>query len=97
MKVAEALVIFQQYHSNDPKIFLDTYFWSVMVKHELSYRYNGCPNEILKWCSEQFDKEDYVVIGRKIWFSSQDQYMQFWLTWEEKLINLDNQNNVISI
>lgn len=97
MKVAEALDIFQHYHRNDPKIFLDTYFWNVMVKHEFSYQNNDCSNEISKWCSEQFDKEDYVVIGRKIWFSSQDQYMQFWLTWEEKLINLNNQNDIISV
>lgn len=88
MTVGEALRIFQQHHNTDPRRFLNTYFWSVAVKESL-YKRGGGLLDITTWCHDQFDSEDWVQIANKIWFSSQDQYTQFWLTWEEYLAKDD--------
>lgn len=85
MQVAEALKTFKQYHNSDPRPFLNTYFWSVLIKYKFCDIWDNCPPEITKWCQQQFDKQDWVMLGRKIWFTNQNQYAQFWLTWEEYL------------
>lgn len=85
MQVAEALKTFREYHKGDPRPFLNQYFWSVLIKYKLCGRWDNCPPEITEWCKQQFKQQDWVIIGRKIWFTNQNQYAQFWLTWEEYL------------
>lgn len=85
MRVAEALKTFREIHKNDPRNFLNTYYWSVLIKIDLNQRSDYCPAEIEEWCKQQFEDLDWVRIGRKIWFSNQSQYAHFWLTWDEYL------------
>lgn len=89
MQVGEALRTFQEYHKNDPRDFLNHYFWSVLVKRiaineRLTNDY-AIPVIIEEWCKQQYESNDWVRIGRKIWFTDQTQYAQFWLTWDEYL------------
>lgn len=84
MKVAEALRSFKQFHNTDPRSFLDNYFWNILIEERLYKRGEGIL-EILNWCKNQFDSDDYVQIGNKFWFTNRDQHIQFWLTWEEYL------------
>lgn len=86
MRVAEALKIFREIHNTDPRKFLNTYYWSVLIQHKFCNGWeDNCPIEIKEWCTQQFDELDWVQIGRKIWFSNQSQYAHFWLTWDEYL------------
>ena len=90
MKVKPALECFKQFHKNDPREFLNYYFWSVLVKYQnrVAYDHGWCKDQFEKyddWCNEQFDPEDYVRIGNKIWFTNQSQYFHFRLTWEDDL------------
>ena len=91
MKVKTALDCFKQLHKNDPREFLNHYFWSVMVKHQgtVVFEYDWYDDQFLhkydNWCDDQFHPDDWVRIGRKIWFTNQFQYAHFRLTWEDDL------------
>lgn len=84
MKVRAALECFKSLHKTDPRPFLNSNFWSVIVIVITDSRSYTDP-KYDDWCNEQIGNENWVRIGPKIWFTNQQQYAHFRLAWEDEL------------
>lgn len=79
MSVRQAYIEYMRQHNNDPRPFLDMYFWKTIL-------YTRDPvcnlSEIEEWCQRTLGIENYVRVVHKIWFTDKECYTAFVIAWD---------------
>lgn len=63
----------------DPRPMLDSYFWSYACNRKQLY--DDTLFKIDAWCNQTFGDENWHRLFNKYWFTSQEEYIFFTLTW----------------
>ena len=67
---------------SDPRPMLDSHFYSYKFKHDIS-EYKKY-DDIEKWCDELIGHKNWYRLYDKFWFTDQELFIQFKLTWYDE-------------
>lgn len=77
--VGEAVAQWKQHHgAADIRFYLDQIFWSYLVDPANKHK---DINEIETWCTEVLGQDNWCRVFEKFWFTSEQDYVMFKLTW----------------
>lgn len=81
MTVNDAIKNWRKLHGDaDPRLMLDSKFHSMIIRGKSADQYFT----ITLWCIENFGQNNFIKSFDKYWFSTESEYTQFRLTWEDQ-------------